>query len=92
MVGRYGGEEFVLLLPETNEAQAVQLAEQCLTAVKQQKLPHKLSAVSDVVTVSAGVSTFIPDGEIQPSTLLESADKLLYQAKKNGRNRFEYQQ
>lgn len=92
LIGRYGGEEFVLLLPETNETQAVQLAEQCFSAVNQQKLPHELSTVDDVVTVSAGVSTIIPLGETQSSTLIETADKLLYQAKQKGRNRFEYQQ
>lgn len=92
MIGRYGGEEFVLLLPETNETQAVQLAEQCVSAVRQQKLTHKLSTVGEVVTISAGVSTIIPLRETQPSALIETADKLLYQAKQKGRNRFEYQQ
>lgn len=91
LIGRYGGEEFVLLLPETNETQAFQLAELCLSAVKLQKIPHELSTVDDVVTVSAGVSTIIPLRATQSSTLIEAADKLLYQAKQNGRNRFEYQ-
>lgn len=92
LVGRYGGEEFVFILPETNKTNALHFVEQCLSAIKQQKLPHIPSTVNDVVTVSAGVSTFIPVGEIQSSALIECADKLLYQAKKNGRNRFEYQQ
>ena len=92
LIGRYGGEEFFLLLPETNEIQAVQLAEQCFSAIKQQKLLHATSTVSDVVTVSAGIHTTIPLEELQSSTLIEAADKLLYQAKQKGRNRFEYQQ
>ena len=92
LIGRYGGEEFFLLLPETNEIQAVQLAEQCFSAIKQQKLLHATSTVSDVVTVSAGIHTTIPLEEFQSSTLIEAADKLLYQAKQKGRNRFEYQQ
>lgn len=91
LIARYGGEEFVLLLPETNEKRAIQLAEQCCSVVIEQQLPHKLSTVSDVVTISVGVSTIIPSVETQPSALVESADKLLYQAKKNGRNRIEYQ-
>ena len=92
LIGRYGGEEFVLLLPETDETQAIQLAEQCFSAVKQQKLPHVLSTVCDVVSISAGVSTIIPLGGTRSSTLIEAADKLLYQAKQKGRNRFEYKQ
>lgn len=92
LIGRYGGEEFILLLPETNETQALQLAEQCLSAVKHQNLLHEPSIASDVVTVSAGVSTIIPLEESLSSTLIETADKLLYQAKQKGRNRLEYQQ
>ena len=80
----------MLLLPETNETKVLQLAEKCLNAVNQLKLPHKLSSVADVVTVSVGVSTLTPSEKIQSSALLECADKLLYQAKNKGRNRFEY--
>lgn len=90
LLSRYGGEEFVLLLPETNETKALQFAEKCLSAVKQLKLSHKRSSVADVVTVSAGVSTLTPSEKIQSSALIECADKLLYQAKNKGRNRFEY--
>ena len=92
LVSRYGGEEFVFILPETNGTNALHIAEQCLSAIKQQKMPHLPSISGDVVTVSAGVSTCIPVGEIQSSALIERADKLLYQAKKNGRNRVEYSQ
>ena len=92
LVGRYGGEEFVFILPETSETNARHFAEQCLSAIKQQKLPHIPSTIAEVITVSAGVCTFISFGETQSSALIECADKLLYQAKKNGRNRLEYQQ
>ena len=92
LIGRYGGEEFFLLLPETNEIQAVQIAEQCFSIVKKLQLPHKLSLVSDIVTVSAGVATFNTFEEAQPSILIKAADALLYQAKQKGRNRFEYLQ
>lgn len=91
LIGRYGGEEFILLLPETNKTQAIQLAEQCLSAVKRENLLHQSSETSDVVTVSAGVSTIIPLENPLSSTLIETADKLLYQAKHKGRNRLEYQ-
>ena len=92
LIGRYGGEEFMLLLPETNETQAIQLTKQCCNAVKQLEIPHKHSEVGNIVTVSAGVSTIIPLKYDQPSKLIEAADKLLYQAKQKGRNRFEFQQ
>lgn len=88
LISRYGGEEFVLLLPETNETQAFQIAEKCFRAIKHQNLPHELSIACDVVSVSAGVSTMIPSKKSQPSMLIAAADKLLYQAKQNGRNRF----
>ena len=91
LVARYGGEEFVFILPETNETNARYISELCLGAIKQQKIPHESSIVAVVVTVSAGVSTFIPLGETQSSALMECADKLLYLAKRNGRNRFEFQ-
>lgn len=91
LIGRYGGEEFILLLPETNETQAIQLAEQCLNAVKHQKILHEPSKTSDVITISAGVSTITPLEASLSSTLIETADKLLYQAKQKGRNKIEYQ-
>jgi len=89
-VSRYGGEEFVLLLPETDVNQAIYLAEQSLRVVKQKNIPHKLSKVSDVVTVSAGVFTSIPAVGTEPAILIEAADKLLYRAKQKGRHRAEY--
>ncbi len=92
LIARYGGEEFALLLPGTNEKQAIQLSRQCRSVVFEQQLPHKLSTVGDVITISVGVSTIIPSVETQPSALIKSADKLLYQAKENGRNRIEYQE
>lgn len=87
LVGRYGGEEFIVLLPETDEAQAIQLAEQCLNAVRQLCLLHERSQVSDVVTISIGVASITPSTEDQLAALIERADHFLYQAKANGRDR-----
>ncbi len=91
LIARYGGEEFVLLFPETNEKQAIKMAEQCCNAVFEQQIQHKPSTISNVVTISVGVRTIIPSKDIQSSALVKFADELLYQAKKNGRNRIEYQ-
>ena len=89
LVSRYGGEEFVLLLPETKRTQAIRLAKQCLQVVRDQKIIHDFSPSSNFVTISSGVSSLIPLGKMQPKTLVETADRLLYQAKQNGRNRLE---
>lgn len=91
LFARYGGEEFVLLLPETAEAQAYEIALQCIAAVQDKKILHEHSLVSDVLTISAGVSSIIPFKESKSSALIDTADELLYQAKRNGRNRVEYQ-
>ncbi len=90
IVARYGGEEFVIIIPETGATQAIQLAEKCCEMVRRQQFPHEQSKVSDVVTISIGISTFTTFSEAQPSLLIAAADKLLYQAKENGRNRVEH--
>jgi len=88
-VVRYGGEEFVALLPGTDMEQASILAEKCRQAVLDLQLPHERSAVSEVVSVSIGVSSVLPVTDIEAMSLLESADMALYRAKAKGRNRVE---
>lgn len=88
LASRYGGEEFVLLLPEINQEKARLLAEKCLTVVSEEKIPHEKSKIGSVVTVSAGVCTIIPAVGSPSSMLIECADALLYRAKKSGRNQF----
>jgi diguanylate cyclase (GGDEF)-like protein/PAS domain S-box-containing protein len=90
LLARYGGEEFVLMLPGADRGSARLLAERCRQAVLDQHIAHAASSVSDRVTISIGVSTLVPDGNIHPSSLFESADKMLYQAKQQGRNCIEY--
>ncbi|MDT8377081.1 MAG: diguanylate cyclase, partial [Mariprofundaceae bacterium] len=89
LVARYGGEEFVMLLPETDIEQATRLAEKCRNKIIEQRLPHPSSQAGDVVTISLGVSALTPSAETPPSALINAADRLLYTAKKNGRNRVE---
>ena len=91
LIARYGGDELVILLPETPADEACLLAQECLRIVSELKIPHGLSIASDVLTTSVGVSTFIPSDDSNPSVLVEAADRLLYQAKENGRNRVEYE-
>lgn len=83
---RSGGEEFVILLPETNLVGAEDVAENVRTTVEMLGIRHPLS-VTGVVTVSVGVAAATADVCGTPEALLEAADKALYSAKREGRNR-----
>ncbi len=89
LTARYGGEEFCIVLPETGEEGAFRIAELVRQNVIDLNLAHKASKVAAVVTLSLGVATLIPNHDSQPSLLLQAADRALYQAKGNGRNRVE---
>jgi diguanylate cyclase (GGDEF)-like protein len=82
-VGRYGGEEFLLLLPSTDKDAALEVAESVRQAIARIHAPNV-----DRVTASIGVAV-LPDDAGDAPTLLRSADRALYSAKKNGRNRVE---
>lgn len=86
-VARFGGEEFVLVLPETDSAAALKVAERCRGRVFREQIPHAQSDISAVLTVSMGVGTIIPGHQDQPLAFVESVDQQLYQAKQQGRNR-----
>jgi diguanylate cyclase (GGDEF)-like protein len=83
--GRYGGEEFCLLLPNTNAARACQIGEMVRTAVLALAMPHCTSSY-EIVTVSVGVACTKPNDSLRPGDLIEAADAALYAAKHRGRN------
>ncbi len=87
IVARYGGEEFVVILPNTDSDGAFFVAEQIREKIMELKIPHAHSAANQYVTLSLGVSTAVMDQSIPPETLIENADKALYDAKEQGRNR-----
>jgi diguanylate cyclase (GGDEF)-like protein/PAS domain S-box-containing protein len=89
LVSRYGGEEFVVLLPETDSAAADAIAEQCRRAVQEAKIAHPRSKAGGCITVSLGVSTIVPKETDNATAFLDGVDKLLYKAKECGRNRVE---
>jgi len=89
IAARFGGEEFVLLLPETDESAALKVAERCQRLIEKLKIPHEKSAVSQFVTASIGVGTINLPAEMEPKNFIEAVDKLLYAAKQKGRNRIE---
>ena len=84
IVGRYGGEEFIILAPETPSSSGRTLAERIRAEVYEMKVPHSASTTSDVVTVSLGVA----DGPADKwEDVVRKADEALYAAKRSGRNR-----
>jgi len=87
LVARYGGEEFALLLPETPMEGAGELAEGVRQAVEDLQMQHSGSPTASVVTISAGVGTATPTVHGNPQQLIELADRALYRAKEEGRNR-----
>jgi diguanylate cyclase (GGDEF)-like protein len=87
LAARYGGEEFVVLLPNTPLAGAMEVAKSIQMRVKELQIPHEKSMVSNQVTLSLGVSCIIPSDFTTPEELLNHADKALYQAKGEGRDR-----
>jgi diguanylate cyclase (GGDEF)-like protein len=85
--GRWGGEEFFVILPETDRAGAARLAEAMVDGIRALKLPHRRSAVASIVTVSAGVAVVEPGTDQSAGGLLAAADQALYAAKRAGRDR-----
>lgn len=86
---RYGGEEFVVLLPRTDLRQGLALAEKIRDDVQSLAIPHAHSPAAPVVTISLGVAAMIPDTRYHADDVVAEADKALYLAKNNGRNRVE---
>jgi diguanylate cyclase (GGDEF)-like protein len=83
--GRYGGEEFCLLLPNTEAGRALEIGELVRTEVAALTLPHATSS-HQYVTVSVGVACAQPNPQIAVADLIEAADAALYAAKHRGRN------
>jgi diguanylate cyclase (GGDEF)-like protein len=86
-VGRYGGEEFVVILPHTSADEARQTAERIRKRVE----AHEFTAAGKPlrITVSAGVASYPSSAVDSPESLIREADKALYRAKQGGRNRIE---
>jgi len=83
---RYGGEEFVIILPNTSVKQSTLVAERLCLAIENMKIPHETSETSEFVTLTLGVVT-IPVGEkTSVDSIVCRADEALYFGKSNGRN------
>ncbi|MEG3974500.1 diguanylate cyclase [Microcoleus sp. herbarium8] len=88
LAARYGGEEFVTLLPNTDLEGGIKVAQNIQQEIHNLAIPHAESDVKEIVTVSLGISSLIPRLEVQPDTLVAYADKALYDAKQQGRDRW----
>lgn len=87
VAGRYGGEEFILVLPGAALPDALRTAERLKRLIHEENMPHQASDVSDRITVSQGVLSLMPDEDIDPGVLVDRADAALYRAKREGRNK-----
>jgi diguanylate cyclase (GGDEF)-like protein len=87
LVARFGGEEFIVLLPDTTLEDAMALAERMRDAVMRMQIPHAHSSVATVVTASFGAAAMRPAASSRETHLLAAADSALYRAKAEGRNR-----
>ena len=85
LAGRYGGEEFVVMLYNTDADAAMMVAERIRKNIAEQELHYEGNNMS--LTISIGVSVFDADNPITAKELVEMADRALYQSKANGRNR-----
>lgn len=85
-LARFGGEEFVLLLPETDEAAALNVASRCREAILKAQIPHAGSPAEPHLTISLGVGACSPRAGDDPTAFIEMVDQRLYQAKQKGRN------
>jgi diguanylate cyclase (GGDEF)-like protein len=88
LVARYGGEEFACLLPDTDDKGAAWMANRFFETMNDLDIPHAYSEAANHVTLSMGVATLTPLVGQSHSELVMRADQLLYEAKRNGRNRF----
>jgi diguanylate cyclase (GGDEF)-like protein len=94
VVGRYGGEEFAVVLPETDIAGALLVANKVLNKVRDLKIKHSTNKPYEIVTVSIGLAIFEAKGcheqEVSLEAFVNQADVQLYAAKHNGKNRVEH--
>lgn len=87
LLSRYGGDEFIAVLPQTTSAEALVIAETMRNVVLDARICHRQSSISDFVTITLGVASLIPTEELSINDFIKIADDALYDAKRNGRNK-----
>ncbi|MEJ5033492.1 sensor domain-containing diguanylate cyclase [Acinetobacter sp. MYb177] len=86
LVARFGGEEFVLILPDTSQASAIEVVERILQSIRTADICHSSSPLDQRLSVSLGVKTIIPTHKNDKMAFLKEVDQNLYLAKEQGRN------
>jgi two-component system chemotaxis family response regulator WspR len=86
VAARFGGEEFAIVLPDTDQAGALLIANACRSHLEQLAIDNP-RAPNGVITMSIGLATVVPSRAGSAEALIAIADKALYQAKNDGRNR-----
>ncbi|MGF2684465.1 GGDEF domain-containing protein [Acinetobacter johnsonii] len=86
LVARFGGEEFVLILPDTSQASEIEVVERILQSIRTADICHSSSPLDQRLSVSLGVKTIIPTQKNDKMTFLNEVDQNLYLAKEQGRN------
>lgn len=87
LCARYGGEEFALIFGDTTLEQSILVIEKLQEQIRLLQLPNETSPIKPTVTISIGLATMYPDQYTDQNTLINTADKMLYTAKNQGRNR-----
>ncbi len=87
-VFRLGGEEFGVLMSQTDESSSAQIARNICDAVRGRELKHENSKAGEFVTISIGVVCCVADDALQDEILISRADEMLYEAKESGRDRY----
>lgn len=87
LLTRYGGEEFAVILPDTNREGSYTVAEGMLYEIRNLKIEHTKSPTSPYITISIGVATTVPKKDELVTDLIKIADRALYYAKGTGRNK-----
>ncbi len=86
-IGRFGGEEFGIILPGTGYEFSIMIAEQMRISVESLYIVHEYAKISPYITISLGVATMLPEKHMNCNELIDASDKQLYKAKQEGRNR-----
>lgn len=87
LVARYGGEEFAVVLPQYETKSAYEVAQHIRSQIEQETILHERSPVKNIISISCGVATMVPNKDSHYTTLIEQADQALYEAKNSGRDR-----
>ncbi len=89
---RYGGEEFMVLLPDTDKNGAFNIAENMMKNIRELDILHEKNEAARHVTISAGITSVIPKPVNTVEQLIKTADTALYEAKHNGRNQYVFKE